>query len=431
MNNSDFFACNKKVSGLSQDEKSRYYKIVREIGRGGTSSVFLCTDSHIGKEWAMKLVSPEKGNTGSFTSEIETLKSLDYYMFPRITDAFRMEGRIAIITDYIEGENLESYLKREGPISESRALEYFRELLKALMYLHNRDPGILYLDMKPSNIMITKTGELRLIDFGIASSVLTKGHCYGSPGYAAPEQYEKGRILTPKADVYALGMTLYSMLTASAPGVRNAVRIRKEIRNLITACTKEREEDRPGIEELLLYLERLGRRKKSIGTIVLTAALTVAGFVYVLRFVMGQYRNRQYEEYARQMIMEVSKLTDGGEYTVEGIRVICGYIDGNYLDEETKERFSYEVARFYFEEQKDYSLAKHYFSFMNKNEYPEAAYYERLCRYMSEFNSDIEGARYCLDSLVAITERLPEGRRKDNNNELIEFIREEIKRRTT
>jgi len=395
------------------------YRCVRKLGKGGTSTVYLCVDNHIGKKWAVKLILPDKNdiseNRDLFISEITTLKSIDYYMFPRITDAFfvtkdayecndsvqkiscdkELKAAICIVTDYIEGETLESYLKREGPLDEYRAFGFFEELLKALIYLHTRDPGILYLDMKPANIMITPDGQPRLIDFGIACTVLTKSRCYGSPGYAAPEQYLQDSILNEKADVFALGMTLYAMLTAKVP--RTEYEIQRQIiqkdqtiseysRKLILKCIDRNQLYRPAPEKLLSMLNIYRLRHRGVSSVIITTAAVITVFSVAVYTANSVYKAQKAKRYTGEMVNAASEYLVDGQYTRQGIRIICGYIDSDFLDESSKSKYSYEVARYYFDEMKEYSTAAHYFALTDINDYPEAEYYREQCEKMKSFN---------------------------------------------
>lgn len=413
--------------------------------------MYLCVDNHIGKRWAMKLILPEGENKELFTSEIATLKSLDYYMFPRITDAFSVEDKVAIVTDFIEGETLEDYLKREGPLPIDKAIHYMEELTKGLLYLHGKSPGILYLDMKPSNIMILPNGEIRLFDFGIASSVLSKGKCYGSPGYAAPEQYEKDRILTKKTDVYALGMTVLSMVTGVVSkdigryrDYLNRTKLRRgtmrqnrsmcknrqsmDFYELIFLCTNENEKDRPDTEEILSKIKCNMERHKRMMPIVILTAIILSFFIGGAYLIVQSSRQSEYEKYTRKMMDEISEYVVDGEYTYQGIRIICGYLDGHFLDEDTSEKYAYEVGRYYFESLRDYSTARHYFALINENRYPEVEYYLRLCKCMSQFGEGNEEIEHCLERLNIITETIQDDMRRENNLELIRFIKDELER---
>lgn len=375
------------------------YKCIKKIGQGGMSSVFLCVDNNIHKKWAVKIIPCKKTEHFSVGSEIALLKSLDYYMFPRITDAFFKDDCIGIVTDYIEGETLDSYLKREGPLPINTALRYFEELLLSLDYLHSQNPGILYLDMKPDNIMIRPDGEIRLIDFGIAGSILLKGRSYGTIGYSPPEQYVTGQTLTEKTDIFALAMTLYSMLTGKRPLkdlseqielVKNSKTIPLFVRDLIIRCTNKNPEKRPNTSEILQALKNKTGTEKgalpiAIMMVVMTLLLSGAAIC-----VYNSYVRKKHEQYKDEMLKKAEEYLDNGEYTRRGLTIISGYLNGDFLDIETEDYYTFEVAKNYFEIQKDYASAEHYFSRLNKEKYPQAEEYLLLCKKMRAFDSDDE-----------------------------------------
>jgi serine/threonine protein kinase len=123
--------------------------------------------------------------------------------------------------DFIAGETLEEHLLTHGgklPVKE--ALKLGIRLCKVLHYLHTRQPPIIFRDLKPANVMLTPEGKLYLIDFGIARHFKRgKAHdtiAFGSPGYAAPEQYGKAQT-TPRSDIYSLGVLLHQLLTGQDP----------------------------------------------------------------------------------------------------------------------------------------------------------------------------------------------------------------------
>ena len=142
------------------------YEIIGELGTGGMSQVYLCVDNHIGKKWAVKKIHCSKQNIKLIESEISTLKALDYPLFPRITDAWIGQGSVTgdssyyIVTDYIDGVSLDKVLKTRQVLPESTVIKYVNDLANALKFLHCQSPPILYLDMKPSNIMVKKDGSI-------------------------------------------------------------------------------------------------------------------------------------------------------------------------------------------------------------------------------------------------------------------------------
>ena len=400
------------------------YQVLKKIGSGGMSSVFLCVDNHIHKKWAVKKIRGTGLNEdlSSVNSEIGLLKSMDYYMFPRITDAFIDEGSMCIVTDYIEGETLSSHLKSYGGLPINRALRYFEELLRALIYLHSMNPPILYLDMKPANIMIRPDGEIRLIDFGIAGSILLKSKSLGTIGYSPPEQYVLGGKLSEKSDVFALGMTLYEMITGEAPNknlniqrnnVVSSTIIPSFVKNIILKCTEKNEEDRVSTNELLEIIEEKEKRGRGVISILWCVCALFMFLVGVFYLSMNYYSSYKHMKYKDEMINKAGLYIENGEYTVDGLRIICGYIDGNFLDEETKEYFTYEVAKNYFEIQRDYQSAKAYFLRLDEKKYPEITEYIKICNKMHSFDSEDELLRIMQ---VEVNESGNEEEEKKKNN---------------
>lgn len=129
-------------------------------------------------------------------------------------------GRQYLVMDYVEGEDLEAMVARQGALSEELAVEWMQQVLGAVAYLHGQQPPVIHRDIKPSNIKITPQGKAVLVDFGIAKvfegggGTLT-GARAATPGYAPPEQY--GLRTDQRSDVYAAGATLYTLLTGVVP----------------------------------------------------------------------------------------------------------------------------------------------------------------------------------------------------------------------
>lgn len=318
-------------------------------------------------------------------------------MFPQIIDAFRQNNNIYIVTDYVEGENLESYLKREGPMPVNIALKYFEELLNALIYLHSRNPAILYLDMKPANIMLKPDGSIKLIDFGIAGSILLKSKSLGSIGYSPPEQYVAGSELSERTDMFALAMTLYSMLTGEKPDKnlqrqRELVSQSKEIphflKEIILSCINEKVELRPYPEDVIKTLRENKARGVGSLPVCMVAGLVLMSITILSLFGVRALKQYKAVRYREEMLTKASEYIENGEYNLQGVKIICGYIDSRLLDDKTTDYFTYEVAKNYFDIQKDYGKARIYFKRLDLNIYPEAARYIRLCDGMRKFSDD-------------------------------------------
>ncbi|MBQ9989744.1 MAG: serine/threonine protein kinase [Lachnospiraceae bacterium] len=193
---------------MKQIWKQRY-QIREKLGRGGSGQVYRVWDLHLEKEWAMKEL--EQGAD----QELQMLKQLSHPRFPRVVDAFTEADRNFLIMDYLPGITLEELIKK-GPIEEKRLLSLAGQVMEALEYLHEHSPVLLYLDLKPSNIILDEHGQIKLVDLG---SVMIKGKeslVSGTLGFASPEQIRvkcRGQELNEQSDIFSLGMLLFAMAT--------------------------------------------------------------------------------------------------------------------------------------------------------------------------------------------------------------------------
>ena len=188
------------------------------------SKVYLATHQRLHKSVALKMVKPcGPGADELLEAEARILASLDHPGLASVLDFFEEGGHHYLVMDYIEGRDLERTAElAPQPLRERRVLQWARELLSILEYLHTQEPPVVVRDLKPSNIMLGRDGRLRLIDFGLAkfhsaeagTQVFAKG--MGSEGYSPIEQYGQGRT-DQRSDLYSLGATLYFLLTDQAP----------------------------------------------------------------------------------------------------------------------------------------------------------------------------------------------------------------------
>lgn len=202
------------------------YKILRVIGRGGTSCVFLAENIRLNNYWAIKEVYKngfdEHGNGSSFlVAESQVLTRLRHQGLPAIVDIMATDQSYLIVMEYIEGISLDKVLAERGPQLESDVVKWGGQLCDVLDYLHRQNPPIIYRDMKPANIMLKPDGNVVLIDFGMArefKNYSQRDTTYlGTHGYAAPEQYGGFGQTDPRSDVYSLGVTLYHLVTGHDP----------------------------------------------------------------------------------------------------------------------------------------------------------------------------------------------------------------------
>jgi tRNA A-37 threonylcarbamoyl transferase component Bud32 len=206
------------------------YRIVSLIGQGGFAQVYKAKDTaQKNRLVAIKRISLRGLSsremieaTDTYNREITYLSQLRHESLPCIYEHFTDADHWYIVMEYIRGETLEDRLKsvREGHFSIQKVLDIGFSLCKVLGYLHRQEDPIIFRDLKPANIMITRKGRLYLIDFGIARHYRPQEHKdttpLGSPGYAAPEQYGKAQT-TIQTDIYGLGATLQTLLTGKEP----------------------------------------------------------------------------------------------------------------------------------------------------------------------------------------------------------------------
>jgi len=206
------------------------YRITRLLGRGGFGAVYLAEHLQLaGVHYAIKEMTPALGATPAerqaaedqFRLEASLLAKLTHPMLPKVWDYFSENNRYYLVMEYVEGDTLEDCLgKAKAPLPEAQVLKWANDLCEVLEYLHSQQPPVIHRDVNPRNIKITPEGKLKLIDFGIAK-LLMAGMSTGSaaravsPPYSPMEQYGAGT--TPCSDIYALGATMYHLLTNQLP----------------------------------------------------------------------------------------------------------------------------------------------------------------------------------------------------------------------
>ncbi len=298
------------------------YEILKEIGRGGMSIVYLAMDIRLNKQWAVKEIR-KKGNgkndevvVNSLLAEANLMKRLDHPALPRIVDIIDNGVTIYVVMDYIEGESLDKVLNEFGAQPEELVVNWAKQLCDALSYLHSQKPSIIYRDMKPANVMLKPEGNIKIIDFGIAREYkeqnLADTTVLGTKGYAPPEQYS-GQT-DPRSDIYALGMTMHHLLTGVDP--RNGepyapVRswnpeLSEGIEIIIDKCVEPAAENRyQNCADLIYDLEHpelitkgyKKKQKRKLFTFIISAVLAVVFAIsgIVLNMVSTQINENDYE----------------------------------------------------------------------------------------------------------------------------------------
>ncbi|MHC4141624.1 MAG: serine/threonine-protein kinase, partial [Planctomycetota bacterium] len=207
------------------------YRIDREIGRGGQSVVYLAEDTRLGRRVALKILSggpvPDARTVRRFTREAETAARLDHPAICTVHEAGVERGVRYIAMRYVEGRTLAAKIaaarQADGdPPDPMEAVAVLEQVARAVHAAH--EAGVIHRDIKPGNIMVTPEGEPVVLDFGLARdergslSLTLSGSVFGTPAYLAPEQIEtRVGSVDRTTDVYALGATLFELLTLHAP----------------------------------------------------------------------------------------------------------------------------------------------------------------------------------------------------------------------
>ncbi|HXR64878.1 MAG TPA: serine/threonine-protein kinase, partial [Ktedonobacteraceae bacterium] len=212
------------------------YQLLTEVGSGGFGAVYKARDTHeharlvAVKQINLKGLSSQEiiEATDAFNREAEILTSLSHPLLPRIYDRFSDSEHWYLVMNFIEGQTLDDYLEQQvvralpsrRGLSLDETLAIGLHLCDVLRYLHTQQPPVIFRDLKPGNIMRETRGDLYLIDFGIARR-FKPGQAkdtipFGSPGFAAPEQYGRAQT-TPQADIYSLGALFYCLISGDDP----------------------------------------------------------------------------------------------------------------------------------------------------------------------------------------------------------------------
>ncbi|GCE10475.1 serine/threonine protein kinase [Tengunoibacter tsumagoiensis] len=214
------------IGAIVQGQNGERYVIEAVLGQGGFSAVYRVRERYNKQKiFALKeIVNPNPQERRNLAFEADLLMRLGHPSLPRVYQIFENTrlNRIFMLMDFIDGKNLE-VLRLEQPdqrFSLSMALTLLTPVVEAISYLHNRKRPIVHRDIKPANIIVPAGAlDAQLVDFGLAKEYIedktTNVFRCGTPGYAAPEQYGHGT--NPRTDIYALGATLYTLLTGVVP----------------------------------------------------------------------------------------------------------------------------------------------------------------------------------------------------------------------
>ena len=272
------------------------YKIEKVLGQGGFGITYLAEQTSLGRKVALKeffmeglcnrdaatsyVTVPSAGSRelverfrGKFIKEARQIATFENSHIVRVIDVFEDNGTAYYVMDYLDGKSLEAIVREQGSLAEADAVKYIRNIADALSEVHARN--FLHLDVKPANVMLNKNGEAVLIDFGISKhyddsgNQTSSGLMAFSDGYAPLEQYNRGGLsdFTPAIDIYALGATMFKLLTGMTPPHASVINndglpvlpqeISPAVRNAVETAMQPRRKDRPqSIADFLALLDK-------------------------------------------------------------------------------------------------------------------------------------------------------------------------------
>jgi len=211
-------------------ELGSQYNFIKRVGVGGTGVVNLAIDTHSGFPVAIKSLHASIMDTNPEMSQKLRIEANIYLMLthPNIVKLknFIVNETAHLVMEYIDGKPLDEYISQvTGPIPSGVSIAMFKEIVLGIGYAHNKRiaipgyDGVLHLDMKPSNVLITNNGEIKIIDYGISqgSAQEREDKIMGTPMYMAPEQFDLTKNLDNRTDIYSLGVLFHQMITGRTP----------------------------------------------------------------------------------------------------------------------------------------------------------------------------------------------------------------------
>jgi len=193
------------------------YEKLDVLGHGASGIVYLAKDTLLNRQVAIKVVSLQAGEMQHFLEEARVLDRLKHPNIVRVHNVDRIDGNIVLDMEYVRGKNVQEMLREQGALPMEYALEIAAQTLDALQYAHEMQT--VHRDIKPANILISRQGEVKLVDFGLAEILATNAYAGGAGTYAymAPEDFAEEDRSDHQSDIWAVGVTLYEMLAGQRP----------------------------------------------------------------------------------------------------------------------------------------------------------------------------------------------------------------------
>ena len=198
------------------------YRVISRVGSGGMAEVYCAEDTQLGRRVAVKLLherfAQDEEFVERFRREASSAASLSHANIVNVYDRGQWGGTYYIAMEYLDGRSLDSIVREEAPLAPARAIELTEQVLRAARFAHRH--GVVHRDLKPHNVIIDEEGRVKVTDFGIAragaSEITQTGSIMGTARYLSPEQAQ-GHTVSPRSDLYAIGIMLYELLTGTVP----------------------------------------------------------------------------------------------------------------------------------------------------------------------------------------------------------------------
>jgi len=204
------------------------YKILSLLGEGGMANVYLAEHLSLRNKVAIKILKEDYVQNANirkrFLAEARSLAQMSHPNIIKVTDLIDAGDIVAFVMEYIEGQTLEAFLYKKGELTRVEIEGFLNQMILAVEYVHGQ--GLIHRDIKPSNFMVTKSGQIKLLDFGIAKNTNESAVDYtktglmqqmGTPLYMSPEQVKNTADVTKQTDVYSLGVVLWQLVMNKKP----------------------------------------------------------------------------------------------------------------------------------------------------------------------------------------------------------------------
>lgn len=332
------------------------FRIEKLIGRGGMSRVYLARDTRMDKTWVVKEIRQSMSGqentilTEAALTEADIIRSLDHPAVVRIVDIIRDKSAVYIVEDYVDGISLKDYAGRDGAVDEQLLKDWAIQLCEVLIYLHSRRPPVIFRDLKPENVILTRSGHLKLVDFGIARRYRpdkTRDTVYlGTERFAAPEQYEEnGQQTDMRTDIYGLGKTL-EYLAGCSDGISRP--FEEIIRRCVCHNPEDRYQDAESLQKDLEHYEdrekhrRARRRRRRI----LTAAALLCTGIGVCMLLLNRNSSMAWERIGAMTEKIRTEEVFTKEEEEELLNLLLPDLD-QWKEQEGFEKTAYEIGELY------------------------------------------------------------------------------------